>query len=152
VSAPPGLTLLPHTVALDPDVPKVRVAGFLVRATASRRELGYIWPLHGGWAWRTSDGAHFGERQKQRAAAQALLDAALVAMRGPGVHVDRRLPDPAPAHAERIRTTMFPDPPPTPAPTPAPTPTKPTKPIQWAPSSFDLTGAVAALLKKKETK
>jgi len=62
--------LEPHTV----DTPRGRLAGFLVRCTASRKELGYVWQAGSAWRWRTPDD-HSGERSSQRAAVQVLRDA-----------------------------------------------------------------------------
>jgi len=52
------------------------MAGFLVRCTASRKELGYVWQAGSAWRWRTADEANHGERSSQRAAVQVLRDAA----------------------------------------------------------------------------
>jgi len=51
-----------------------RLAGFLVRCTASRKELGYVWKTGVVWRWRTPDN-HSGERTSQRAAVEVLRDA-----------------------------------------------------------------------------
>lgn len=65
------VTLEDHSVTLDASI----VAGFLARDYCSRKELGYVWTLHGVWCWRSMTGNHYGERQKKRAAVETLRDA-----------------------------------------------------------------------------
>ena len=63
--------LEPHTV----DTPRGRLGGFLVRCTATRKELGYVWPAGSAWRWQTPDRKNSGERSAQRAAVEVLRDA-----------------------------------------------------------------------------
>jgi hypothetical protein len=68
----PALTAVldQHTV----DTGRGVMAGFLVRCTASQRELGHVWQTGNVWRWRTPD-QHSGERATQRAAVQVLREA-----------------------------------------------------------------------------
>ena len=50
-------------------------AGFLVRCSASRTEMGYVWSAGSAWRWRTADGQNTGERSSQQAAVRVLRDA-----------------------------------------------------------------------------
>ena len=78
-----------HTV----DTGRGRMAGFLVRCSTSRKDLGYVWAAGASsWRWRTPDGTHYGERSSQRAAVQVLREAYDVAQAGGGT--PRALPFP----------------------------------------------------------
>jgi len=67
-------TLESHTV--QPSTGGPRVAGFLVRCTSTRCELGYVWNAGSSWHWQMPEGAaHYGERSSQRAAVQVLREA-----------------------------------------------------------------------------
>jgi hypothetical protein len=60
-----------HTV----DTGRGVMAGFLVRCSASTKDLGYVWATGNAWRWRTPSGEHYGERSSQRAAVQVLREA-----------------------------------------------------------------------------
>ena len=60
-----------HTV----ETPQGRLAGFLVRCTASRKDLGYVWQAGSAWRWQTPNGKHSGERSSQQVAVRVLRDA-----------------------------------------------------------------------------
>jgi len=59
-----------HTV----DTARGLVAGYLVRCTTSRRDLGYIWPAGASWRWKTPNGLSFGERSTASRAVETLRD------------------------------------------------------------------------------
>jgi hypothetical protein len=63
--------LEPHTVEHNGGI----LAGFLVRCTASRKELGYVWQAGSAWRWQTPTRKNSGERSSQRAAVQVLREA-----------------------------------------------------------------------------
>lgn len=156
-------TLVQHTI----DTPAGIVGGYLVRCTASRRDLGYIWTANGSaWRWRTPSGGNFGERSSQFAAVRTLREAFNLAN---GVTADRapRLPfdgTPAPTDADILSAWRTADAYRTPnvrrhsapsvatkAPTEAPTaPPAPARRVVWnddAPA-FDVTAAIKAGLNK----
>lgn len=48
------------------------MAGFLVRDSASRKELGFVWNAGSSWRWKTPDSKNYGERSMQGAAVETL--------------------------------------------------------------------------------
>jgi hypothetical protein len=139
-----------HTV----ETPRGRVAGFLVRCTASRKDLGWVWQTGATgsvWRWRTPDGNHYGERGAQRAAVQVLREIADLGRGG--------LP-----LLERLRQQdeqATPAPPPAPVRKPAPVrvvdaeivdePAEPppVKKIVWGTQSPGLSSALAAAFRRQ---
>lgn len=123
--------------ALEPDEVNGR-RGFTVRCTATRRAIGFIWwTVTGGtavtWHWRTGD--HFGERNTERNAVQALRDVSNLAGRLPFSGVDDT-PVPSVRRSAPVTT------PATPAPAPA------ARRIVWADEPADLNAAIASAFAK----
>lgn len=149
-------SLEPHTV----EARGGRMAGFLVRCTASRKELGYVWKTGNVWRWRTPDD-HSGERTSQRAAVEVLRDAHDLrsgATKTPPLPFDVALEESAKLPKRQAKPTPEPKPKreapkpvvvvePEPEPPPAP---KPPQRIVWSDQpSGDLTKAVADALRRR---
>ena len=151
-------TCEPHTVMVGAR----RVAGYLVRHSGSRKDLGYVWRESDWcWHWRTPGGQHFGERTNQRAAVEVLVeiaklgDAALAHYTQPlpfevdiTPTVERPAPKPKPKKPPlpAPRTAAGSPPPTKPPAAKPPTAAKPT--ITWA-DVPDLTDAVERALKRR---
>jgi len=140
------------------------VAGFLVRCTGSRKELGYIWSTGNVWRWRTADRAAWGERSTQRKAVEALTDsvaalAGTARRKSPATLPFDGPTDAAIMSAWRSATTASRpakasaarvDEPARKAAAPAPKPAAPVQHIVWPDSNaHDLTAATSAALNKK---
>jgi len=67
-------TLRATTEVHSVEVRGARLAGMLVRDSASRIELGYVWAAGSRWGWRAPDGEHYGERATLAAALEVLRD------------------------------------------------------------------------------
>jgi hypothetical protein len=148
-----------HTV----ETPRGRLAGFLVRCTASRKELGYVWQAGSAWRWRMPDGGHSGERSSQRAAVQVLRDAHDLTH---GLREKRLLDiledEPAILESARVTVTLPPMKPRRVDPKPPATPkvkrevlppTPPVKKIDWNTyQPTNVTAALGAALKDEKEK
>ena len=149
--------LQPHSVKREDGT---FTAGYLVRCSASRREMGHVWWMHltNVWGWRTPDGQHYGERQTRHAAIDVLRQAFDLAHDITNARVYRAQPtvdlrDSSTTHATtassaRATTTT------TTKTAAAPAPRVPSTPqITWTnDASADLTAAVAAALRKETSK
>jgi len=146
-----------HTVQTDRGL----MAGFLVRCTSSRKELGHVWQAGSAWRWRTPDGQHYGERSTQRAAVQVLRDAHDLAhgaqqrplpLSGEGAapewHPPAELPPMKPAAPPLETKPKRERKPRATPPTPPRVEPPPVKKIVWTPQAPDVTDALAAAIRK----
>lgn len=141
--------LVSHTVR-DPQARGVLHAGYLVRCTATHRELGFVWPMGEGatfgkaWGWVTPDASGYGERVNRRAAVQALRDVATATTwRAPMVVIE---------HEDVVERARQQSPRPRPEPKPEPEP----KRIVWPETPVnlnvgDLTDKIREALKRQQS-
>jgi hypothetical protein len=136
-----------HTV----DVRGRRVAGYLVRCSASRREMGYVWQMGNAWGWQTPTAKNYGERSSRHAAVKVLRDVFDLqhdisrARQYTPLPTDQAVLDSwrAPRRASSPASSTTPPA----APTPRPAPVK--QQIDWSTSTTsDLTSAIADALKR----
>lgn len=116
-----------------------RFAGFLVRDTGTRKDLGYVWQAGSVWRWRTPD-QHSGERTSQKAAVEVLRDAH--DLRQGGAPELPRREAPVVVHTPTR---------PTPRPAPAAAPSAPRRTVQWG-ATVDLTAAISAALNREKNR
>jgi hypothetical protein len=121
-----------HTVKVGASL----LSGFLVRCTASRKELGYVWQAGSSWRWRTPSGANSGERSSAVRAVEVLRQAFDLSRKPGEVRDPRPIPSPEPRVpvASEARRASRPEP-------AAPR-------IVWPDAVPDLTAAIAAALKR----
>jgi len=127
-----------HTVQTDRGL----VAGFLVRCTSSRKELGYVWQAGSSWRWKSPEG--FGERSTLKAAVEVVREAHDV-RQGAGLPLPEAWRHPVllrPTPVAEARPAPRPAPRPDPKPEPAP---EPEPQIVWPDeaSAPDLMSAIA---------
>ncbi len=146
--------LVVHTVKNDEGV---LVAGYLVRCTSSRADLGWLWPRSVSsaiWNYRSADGRTFGERSSLKSAVEVLRDVYSIThgqtlSSRPVVTRDARLPlglDERATSIDRSRSSTPRSAPPAPVVSPA----APVRHITWGDddSHPDLTSATAAALNR----
>lgn len=128
--------LTSHTV----EVAGRLVAGYLVRDTGTRRDLGYVWASGSSWQWRAS-ASQYGERSSQEAAVRQLRDIADLGTEARPVRLPFEVepePAPRPRPAARAKVQAVVEEP------------EPARRVVWADTSAtDLTAAIKRRLEKK---
>lgn len=134
-----GPTLTAHTVKVDGGY----VAGYLVRL--SGRDLGKVWPVPGGWRYRTPDGTAFreGDTGSQDAAVAALASTSRADFRARVFPMSQKTTSYQPVEATRVAPRVAAAKPAKPEPVKVET----RQVIQWGDGTgHDLTAAVGAAL------